>query len=94
MPIDFPQANVTFQKPEGWTDEECMPLRCCLVKSQLEEEGKVITRQNIISCWQPNKDDVDAINRGEPIFLHLTSNIMPPVWLYTYNEKGEINESE
>lgn len=86
MPIDFAEANQTFQKPAEMTDEECQSIRAFLIA---DEDKK---RQHIITAWRPNKEDIEAINAGRPIYLHITHNCMPPVWIYTYDEKGEINE--
>lgn len=38
---EFPEANKTLTKPEGWTDEECSPLR-------VYSDG-----QECISLWRP-----------------------------------------
>jgi hypothetical protein len=33
----------------------------------------------------PSKEDIEAINRGEGIYLNITGNGMPPVSLQTEN---------
>ncbi|HRS66203.1 MAG TPA: hypothetical protein P5519_10010 [Spirochaetia bacterium] len=39
----------------------------------------------IISKWQPSKEDIEAINRGDGIYLSITGHGMPPVSLFTEN---------
>lgn len=78
IPIDFPNANFTFTKPSTMTDEQCSDLR--VFKGHDEEDTPVI-----ISCWQPNKEDIESINAGKPIYLQIVGYSMPPVVLYTEN---------
>lgn len=78
LPADFPEANFTYTKPEGMTDEECMDLR--VFKGSYSDGTPAI-----ISVWRPSKEDIDAINEGKPIYLSITSHIMPPVCLFTEN---------
>ncbi len=78
LPTDFPEANFTFTKPESMTDEECSDLR--VFKGSYHDGTPVI-----ISKWQPSKEDIEAINRGEGIFLLITGLGMPPVSIFTEN---------
>lgn len=83
-PVDFKGSNKTFVKPKSMTDEECLPLRALV--------GKDINGGDFIAtAWQPNKEDIEAINRGEPIFVHVVGTGLPPMLLYTVNELGEAN---
>jgi hypothetical protein len=83
IPIHFPEANITFTKPEGWTDEQCGNLSVWKGELPLDEHGS--TAPTLISCWQPNKEDIEAINEGKPIFLYITGIAQPPVYLSTEN---------
>jgi len=76
LPIDFKEANFTFTKPAGWTDEQCSDLR---VWRGAYSDGT----PGIISKWQPSKEDIEAINRGEGIYLSITGTGMPPISLFT-----------
>lgn len=80
MPVDFPEANTIFGKPKGMTDEQCSPI------SALVDDDSVRT------VWLPNKEDIEAINAGRPIVLCIFGQGMPPVSLYTCDEKGNINQ--
>lgn len=78
LPVNFEEANFTFTKPVGMTDEECGDL--CVHRGQYSDGTPCI-----ISKWQPSKEDIDAINRGEAIYLSICSSGMPPVSLFTEN---------
>lgn len=74
-PITFPQANTTYKKPDGWTDEQCQDLPVCA--TTYENDQSII-----ISCWQPSAKDRERIARGEPIWLHVSAvKLHPPVLL-------------
>jgi hypothetical protein len=82
LPVDFPERNFTYTKPKGWTDEQCSDLQVWRGTSPLEGGGMTAT---IISCWQPSKEDIEAINAGKPIFLKILSAEQPPVEVTTEN---------
>lgn len=83
-PIDFRGSNITFNKPDNMTDEECVPLHA--FKGQTETKHPVI-----ITLWQPSKEDLDALNEGQPIHIQLTSQVMPPIAVFTVSKEGEVN---
>jgi len=77
LPVEFPEKNFTFTKPKDMTDEECSSLDVF--------RGDVGGYPGIISKWMPSKEDIDAINRGDGIWLCITGVGMPPVSLFTEN---------
>lgn len=78
MPVDFKEANFTFLKPKGMTDDECGDLRVFLGKYPDETPC-------IISKWRPNKEDIEAINAGQPIWVSVIGTQTPPISLFTEN---------
>ena len=78
LPTNFEEANFTFGKPENMSDEQCLGLR---VFKGSDLDGFPV----IVSKWLPNKEDIEAIVKGEPIFLTITGEGMPPVSLQTEN---------
>jgi hypothetical protein len=78
LPVNFSEANFTFTKPSSMTDEECGDLR---VHKGNYSDGTPV----IISKWQPSKEDIEAINRGEGVYLSIVGTGMPPVSLFTEN---------
>ena len=83
IPIDFPGRNWIFEKPDDWKDEDCMSIPAWVGENRL---GPLI-----MVAWKPSKEDIDAINRGEPIYMTLQSNVMVPVALYTMDENNQVN---
>ncbi len=77
LPTQFPEANFTFLKPEGMTDEECMDLPVW--------KGNFNGSPAIISCWKFAKEDLEEINRTGQIYLSIAGSGMPPVSLFTEN---------
>lgn len=75
-PVDFPWSNRTYVKPEGWTDEQCQALQ---TYQGVNEDGHSL----IISCWKPTPEEIADIVAGKPIFLHVLTNVQPPVLLTT-----------
>lgn len=78
IPIDFPGKNFTFTKPTDMTDEQCSSL-------PVYKGNTIDGMPVIISAWKPNYEDIQAINRGEPIYLTIIGHGMPPVSLDTEN---------
>lgn len=105
-PVSFPGA-VEIKKPDDMTDEECTGAWARygfdLLYKILQSNGIAklppgvytgIDTQNFpyyMTAWQPNKEDIDAINRGEPIYVKTLSSGLPPMALFTLNENGEGN---
>lgn len=79
-PIDFPAANIVYVKPEVMTDEEFYLI------SAHKGDGFIKT------VWMPNKEDIDAINAGNPIVVSVAGSNLPPMALFTLDENGEINQ--
>jgi hypothetical protein len=84
IPIDFLGSNIELVKPADMTDEQCASMRAY---KEISEDG--FTR--FLTVWQPNKEDIDAIAKGRPICLVITSAVFPPVHLYTVDDQGESN---
>lgn len=84
--IHFEQSNNTYCKPEGMTDEECYPVS---VYEHKNEKGQI---EYINTVWQPNIDDIKAINEGRPVIMNMRVGFLVPHALFTCDEKGNINE--
>lgn len=83
--IHFPESNITFNKPQSMTDEECYSVSAYAGK---DSDG----RPFVNTVWMPNKEDIEAINAGRGIILSITGSGMPPVALFTCDENGLPNE--
>jgi hypothetical protein len=80
MPIDFKEANKTFTKPATMSDEECIEIRAYV---DVDDFGYDF----ILTCWQPSKEDIEDINAGSPVYLKVSGKGMPPVCLFTLEER-------
>jgi len=67
---DFEYANCNMQPPELMDD--CLTL-------PVFTDGKLY-----LSRWMPNKEDLEALNRGEPLWLFVWGS-QPPVSIETEN---------
>jgi hypothetical protein len=72
----FPQSNITFEKPEGWTDEQCHA-----VAGFAGEDTK--GRKVVITAWKPSAEELVKLNLGEPLWLIISGKRMVPVILTT-----------
>jgi len=69
-PVEFDEQTHILSKPKGVTDEECAPL-------PVFRDG-----EQVISCWEFNKEDLEEINRTGRIYLSVVSgHTQPPVWI-------------
>lgn len=90
-PINFQGAR-EIGKPEDMTDEQCYSLWAMPFEYKREDpDGNTVTSNVWLECWQPSKEDIEAINAGRPIWLQIHSNGLPPVALLTLDENGNSN---
>jgi hypothetical protein len=83
IPVDFPEKNLVYTKPKGWTDEQCSDLPVWSGPVKIDEQGN--TAASIISCWQLSKEDLEEVNKTGRIWLCVSSNVQPPVSIFTEN---------
>jgi hypothetical protein len=78
IPIEFPQANQVFKKPDNMTDEECY---------ELHTFHGLVDGPNLgtISCWQLSKEDIEEIQRTGVIWLRVLGARLPPMAVFTEN---------
>lgn len=79
------EGSKPIHKPADMIDEQCSSLDIVRLENS---QGFPIIR----SYWMPNKEDIEAINSGRGVWLDIIGHGMPPVSLFTANEKGEINQ--
>lgn len=90
-PIQFEGAK-EMHKPENMTDEQCYSLWAHQHDYQYAgPDGQQHAARMWTEVWQPNKEDIEAIVAGRPVILQIHSTGLPPVALFTLDEKGEPN---
>jgi len=74
-PIKFPGA-VPIQKPDDMTDEQCSSIYAFVA---VDKQGFPF----YLTAWQPAKEDLDAFNNGEPVYVKTICRQLPPMELFT-----------
>lgn len=72
------------QKPANLTDEQCSSVYAM----KLVDAGGF---EAWVQAWKPSYEDLQALNRGEPIYLKILSRGLPPIFMFTMNENEEPN---
>ena len=92
-PVDFEEADITMTEPKGMEDN-VIPIRA--LRDNLEipdpESGETRLYNYFITAWKPNKEDLEALNRGEPIYVQIIYPGLPPMSLFTLNTQGDRND--
>lgn len=83
IPIFFPGA-VKIKKPKEMTDEECFSVYATY---DIDSQGYPY----FLTAWKPSYEDMQALQRGEPIYIKIVATGLPPMMLFTLDEKGEAN---
>lgn len=93
-PINFPGA-IEIGKPENTTDDQCFSMPAQPVDYIFTgADGKQYPARFWVEAWKPSKEDIEAINRGEPIWIHVHCGAqLVPISVFTLNENGESNDA-
>jgi hypothetical protein len=73
-----------IQKPVNLTDDQCSSIYAL---KGVDAGGYEFW----VEAWKPSYEDLQALNQGEPIYLKILSNGLPPIFMFTMNEKDEPN---
>lgn len=86
QPIQFP-GSVEIKKPKNMTDEECFSV---WAEVQVDHEGNTT---GYIEAWKPSYEDLQALNRGEPIYIFINATRLPLISVFTVDENGDCNDA-
>lgn len=93
QPIYF-EGSKQIGKPENITDDQCMSIWAKPVEYDfIGEDGEKYQSRVWVEAWMPSKEDIEAINRGEPIWLQIHSAGLPPIAVCTLDENGQSNDA-
>lgn len=105
QPTYFEGSN-EIKKPAGMTDEQCMSiwakrglvslLEIMAKKIELPAFAAGIDSDNFpyfLTAWKPSYEDLQALNRGEPIYIKTVSTQLPPMAVFTLDENGNCNDA-
>jgi hypothetical protein len=82
--VNFLGSNIVLTKPEGWKDEECMDIDAL---KHVDSAGHPFYMVAVM----PSKEDIDAINAGQPVYIKVIGERFQPMSVWTMNEKDEPN---
>lgn len=85
QPVSFP-GSVEIGKPKNMTDEQCMSIPAI---HGVDEDGFPY----FMTAWKPSYEDIQALNRGEPIYIRTIALRLPPMAVFTVNDNGESNDA-
>jgi hypothetical protein len=105
-PVFF-EGSVEISKPNDMTDEQCMSAWAKFGFEKLfkviQSNGIAhippglyagVDQEDFpfyMTAWQPNKEDLEALNAGRPIYIKTLSKQLPPMAVFTLNENNEGN---
>ncbi len=107
QPVSFEGAR-EIKKPADMTDEQCMSIwaKCgfgaLLMATEFRGEGVPPPHfvgedaegyTFFVTAWKPSYEDLQAFNRGEPVFIKTLSKGLPPMSVFTLDENGECNDA-
>ena len=75
---DFPQRNALLGRPNDMTDEQCYTLPV----HRYQDENKSWW---IVSCWRPNREELQEIIRTGQIWVHTRGETLAPFSLHGEN---------
>jgi len=77
-PANFEGSNAIMEPPGGMTDDECGTIFAKLTHVLLANgEWHPCT----VTCWKPNRAEMDEIERTGRVWLTILGHGMPPVIL-------------
>ncbi len=85
QPINFEGASF-IGKPDEMSDEQCSGIHAM---HGVDDAGY----NYFLEAWKPSYEDLQAINRGEPIYIKILALGLPPISVFTLDENGEHNDA-
>jgi hypothetical protein len=101
------EGAVEISKPIDMTDEQCMSAWAKYgfdkIYEIIKSSGVIKLPPSVyasidvdgfpyyLTAWKPNKEDIEAINAGRPIYIKTIAQALPPMSVFTLNEKDEPN---
>lgn len=47
-----------------------------------------------LTAWKPSQEDLEALNRGEPVYIKTCSTGLPPMFVFTVDKDGNVSDKE
>jgi hypothetical protein len=81
IPVNFPEQNTVFTKPENMTDEQCGSLPTWIGNIQVSENTSF---PHVVSCWELSPEELEQVAKTGKIYLAIVGH-QPPVFLTPFN---------
>jgi hypothetical protein len=85
QPVEFNGSRM-IGKPKDMTDEQCFSIPAF---DAVDDNGFHFW----LTAWKPSYEDLQALNRGEPVYVKSISGGLVPMCLYTVNENNQHNDA-
>lgn len=105
-PVKF-EGSVNISKPQDMTDEQCVSVWAKFGFDTLfkirQSNGMIKIPDEMVTgvdtegfpyymtAWKPNKEDLDALNKGLPVYIKTISKALPPMAVFTLDENNNPN---
>lgn len=85
QPSPFP-GSVPLDAPVDSQEGEFLPQ---FIKPEYDKKGNPV----VTTGWKPSYEDLQALNRGELIYITHLGKEFPPFTVYTLDENGYSNDA-
>ena len=85
QPVEFDGSRM-IGKPVNMTDDQCFGIPAY---SGIDDNGFPFW----LTAWKPSFEDLEALKRGEPIWIKSLSTGLVPMSVFTMNENGQSNDA-
>ncbi len=85
-PVNFPESNHIFKKPDGLTEEQCGSVHALL---GIDQKGVPVT----ITCWKLSRDEIDTIIETGIIWSYHWGHALQPNALGVKNPFRDNNDT-
>jgi hypothetical protein len=107
QPVSF-EGSREVKKPADMTDEQCMSIwakrgfGALLLATEFRGQGVPPPHLPYddndgftfyVTAWKPSYEDLQSLNRGEPIYIKTISNGLPPMAVFTLDENNNCNDA-
>lgn len=72
IPVNFPEANITYGPPPGFEAEQVTPIRAYRGQAA---GGSVDGVDIVVVAWQPSDDDLVILKQGGVVYLSVIGGL-------------------
>lgn len=84
-PFQFP-GSIALKPPVGSNKPHYLTI---YIKPEYNEKNEPV----VTTAWKPSYEDLQALNRGEPVYITHLGKEFPPFSVFTLDEDGYSNDA-